>query len=192
MTYVEPAHNPSGQLFGLVSRAKPFGGRSPELGVRSNTQDLNTIVVVDIGTSKVCTVIAERESSERARVLAHSITPSGGLTKGAVTDISRVEEAVRRSVSAASRKAAVPVKSAYIGITGTHITFRDRYDRIDWAATKGVITLGDIVNVPKSIASPSAQTGRHWTDRGAYRIPWGCTPGEWKLRVTSYPPTRPW
>ncbi len=161
MTYVEPAHNPSGQLFGLVSRAKPFGGRSPELGVRSNTQDLNTIVVVDIGTSKVCTVIAERESSERARVLAHSITPSGGLTKGAVTDISRVEEAIRRSVSAASRKAAVPVKSAYIGITGTHITFRDRYDRIDWAATKGVITLGDIVNVPKSIASASAQTGRH-------------------------------
>ncbi len=161
MTYVEPAHNPSGPLFGAISRARPFGGRRPDLGVRSNTQNLNTIVAVDIGTSKVCTIVAEYESPEWARVIAHSITPSSGITKGNVTDVSRAEEAIRRSVSAASRKVPVPVTSAYIGITGTHVSFQDRYDRINWAATKGVITLDDIINVPKSIVSASARTGRH-------------------------------
>ncbi len=114
-----------------------------------------------MGTSKVCAIVAECENTDLMRIVAHSITPSSGLKKGSVTDASQAAEAIRRSVSAASRKAASPITSAYVGITGTHVSFQDRYDRINWAATKGVITLDDIINVPKSIASAGAQTGRH-------------------------------
>ena len=160
MTQVKPAQNPSGSLFGAVSRARPFGGRRRDLG-RSIPQKVRTIVAVDVGTTKICTIVAESEGPNRARVVAHSITPSGGVTKGNVTDISQAEIAIRRSVSAASRKAATPFSSAYIGITGTHVSFQDRYDRINWAATKGVITLDDIINVPRSIATASARSGRH-------------------------------
>ena len=160
MTQVKTAHNSSGSLFGAVSRARPFGGRQrAPRGMRS--QAVRTIAALDVGTTKICTIIAESESPERARVVAHSITPSEGITKGNVADISLAEGAIRRSVSAASRKAALPVKSAYIGISGTHVSFQDRYDRINWAATKGVITLDDIINVPKSIAVASARSGRH-------------------------------
>ena len=118
-------------------------------------------MAVDIGTTKVCTVVAESTSHERAQVIAYSITPSKGITKGNVTDASQAEAAIRQSVSSASRKAATPVSSAYVGITGTHVSFQDRYDRINWAATKGVITLDDIINVPRSIAGASARSGRH-------------------------------
>lgn len=160
MTQVKPVHNPSGSLLGAVTRARPFGGRHRAPG-RMRPQAVRTIVAVDVGTTKICTIIAESESPERALVVAHSITPSRGVTKGNVTDVTRAEAAIRRSVSAASRKAAIPVTSAYIGITGTHVSFQDRYDRINWAATKGVITLDDIINVPKSIAMASARSGRH-------------------------------
>lgn len=158
MTQVKPAPNTSDSLFGSVSR--PFGGRR-RYPVHVRSQAVRTIVAVDVGTTKVCTIIAESDSPDRARVAAHSITPSDGITKGNITDTARAEDAIRRSVSAALRKAAMPPTSAYVGITGTHISFQDRYDRINWAATKGVITLDDIINVPKSIAAASAKSGRH-------------------------------
>ncbi len=160
MTQVKPAHNQSGSLLGTVSRARPFGGRRRDLG-RIRSQATRTIVAVDVGATKICTIVAESESPEWARVISHSITPSEGVTKGNVTDVSRAGAAIRRSVSAAARKSATPITSAYVGITGTHVSFQDRYDRINWAATKGVITLDDIINIPKSIAAASARSGRH-------------------------------
>lgn len=160
MTQVKPAHNQSGSLLGTVSRARPFGGRRRDLG-RIRPQAVRTVVAVDVGATKICTIVAESESPERARVISHSITPSDGVSKGNVTDVSRAEAAIRRSVSAAARKSAMPITSVYVGITGTHVSFQDRYDRISWAATKGVITLDDLINVPKSIAAASARSGRH-------------------------------
>lgn len=160
MTQVTPANTSSSSLFGTVSRARPFGGRRRDLG-QSRPQNVRTIVAVDVGTTKVCTIVAESTSHERAQVIAYNITPSKGITKGNVTDVSQAGAAIRQSVSAASRKAATPVSSAYVGITGTHVSFQDRYDRINWAATKGVITLDDIINVPRSIAGASARSGRH-------------------------------
>ena len=160
MTQATPANSSSSSLFGTVSRARPFGGRRRNFG-QNKSQNVRTIVAVDIGATKVCTIIAESTSHERAQVVAHSITPSSGITKGNVTDVYRAETSIRRSVSAASRKVAAPVSSAYVGITGTHVTFQDRYDRINWAATRGVITLDDIISVPRSIASASARSGRH-------------------------------
>lgn len=160
MIQATPTNNSSGSLFGSVSRARPFGGRRRDSG-HSRPQNVRTIVAVDVGTTKVCTIVAESTSPERAQVIAYSITPSNGITKGNVTDVYQAEAAIRQSVSAASRKAATPVSSAYVGITGTHVSFQDRYDRINWAATKGVITLDDIINVPRSIADASAKSGRH-------------------------------
>ena len=160
MTQVTPANSSSSSLFGTVSRARPFGGRRRDLG-QSRPQNVRTIVAVDVGTTKVCTIVAESTSHERAQVIAYNITPSKGITKGNVTDVSQAGAAIRQSVSAASRKAATPVSSAYVGITGTHVSFQARYDRINWAATKGVITLDDIINVPRSIAGASARSGRH-------------------------------
>lgn len=163
MTQLKSAHNQSSSLLGTVSRARPFGGRRRDLG-RISHQAVRTIVAVDVGATKICTIVAESGGPEGTRVISHSITPSGGVTKGSVTDVSQAEIAIRRSVSAAARKSAMPITSAtpaYVGITGTHVSFQDRYDRINWAATKGVITLDDLINVPKSIAAASARSGRH-------------------------------
>ena len=158
MTQVKPAQNQSASLFDAVSRARPFGGRRRDFG-QSKNQPVKTIVAVDVGSSKICAIVAETSNPERARVVAHSITPSSGILKGVVVDVPRAESAIKRSVASASRKAAVSLNSAYIGTTGVHISFQDRYDRINWAATRGVITLDDIINVPKSIAAASARSG---------------------------------
>ena len=123
-------------------------------------QDPNIIMAIDVGTSKVCTIIARREGGRRFSVLSHSVVPSQGLQKGIVTDISATQSVIRESATKAARQARATVKEAYVGVTGSHVNFENRLDKLDWAAKRGVITLGDIRRVPTSVAAASAEPGR--------------------------------
>ncbi len=124
------------------------------------TQDPNVIVAVDVGTTKVCSIVARREGTRHFRVVSYSVVPSRGLEKGIVTDISEAQSAIRSSIAEAARQAAATVTKAYVGITGAHVNFENRNDSIDWAAAKGVITRADLDKVPQKVASNSVRPGR--------------------------------
>ena len=123
-------------------------------------QDPNIIMAIDVGTSKVCTIIARREGGRRFSVLSHSVVPSQGLQKGNVTDISATQSVIRESATEAARQAQTTVTEAYVGVTGSHVNFENRLDKLDWAAKRGVITPGDIRRVPTSVAAASSEPGR--------------------------------
>ena len=124
------------------------------------TQDSRVIAAVDVGTTKVCTIVARQEDARLFSVLSYSVVPSRGMEKGIVTDISEAEESIRSSVSDATNKSSAAVTSAYVGITGAHVSFDNRYDRIDWAAAKGVITRTDLAKIPQTVAEASRRPGR--------------------------------
>ena len=123
-------------------------------------QDPNTIMAIDVGTSKVCTIIARREGGRRFSVLSYSVVPSQGLQKGNVTDIDATQSVIRQSATDAAREARATVTEAYVGVTGSHVNFENRLDKLDWAAKRGVITPADIRRVPTSVAAASAEPGR--------------------------------
>ncbi len=123
-------------------------------------QDPNIIMAIDVGTSKVCTIIARREGGRRFSVLSHSVVPSQGLQKGNVTDISATQSVIRESATEAARQAQTTVTEAYVGVTGSHVNFENRLDNLGWAAKRGVITPGDIRRVPTSVAAASSEPGR--------------------------------
>ena len=123
-------------------------------------QDPNIVMAIDVGTSKVCTIIARREGGRRFSVLSYSVVPSQGLQKGNVTDISATQSVIRQSATEAAREAKATVTEAYVGITGSHVSFENRLDELDWAAKRGVITPADIRRVPTSVAAASAEPGR--------------------------------
>ena len=124
------------------------------------TQDSKVIAAVDVGTTKVCTIVARQEGTRQFSVISYSVVPSRGIDKGTVTDISEAEESIRSSISEATGKVDETVTSAYVGITGSHVSFENRSDRIDWAATKGVITRSDLEKIPQTVAEASRQPGR--------------------------------
>ena len=138
-----------------------YAGENPN-NLRENgmTQDSKVIAAVDVGTTKVCTIVARQEGARQFSVLSYSVVPSRGMEKGIVTDISEAEESIRSSVSEATGKADKTVTSAYVGITGSHVSFENRNDRIDWAAAKGVITRSDLEKIPQTVAEASKQPGR--------------------------------
>lgn len=123
-------------------------------------QDPGILVAVDVGTTKVCTIIARREDSGGFRVLSFSAAPSGGIAAGVVTDTSEAVESIRNSIQDAARQASVTVESAYIGISGSHVSFENRLDRINGAASRGLITRDDLDRVPEAVAKVSARPGR--------------------------------
>lgn len=123
-------------------------------------QDPNIVMAIDVGTSKVCTIVARRDGGRRFSVLSHSVVPSQGLQKGNVTDVSATQSAIGRSVNEAVQQAGVVASDAYIGVTGSHTSFQNRVDELEWAAKQGVITPADLDRVPIAIAEASAQPGR--------------------------------
>jgi hypothetical protein len=75
----------------------------------------------DVGTSKVCTIVVEMKDEDINRALGIGIVPSYGIHKALVTNISEPATAIREPVREAEHSSGIEVKSAYVGITGSHI-----------------------------------------------------------------------
>jgi len=80
------------------------------------------IGAIDVGTTKVCTIMADVYDDEGIRVLGVGVVPSHGLHKGLVVNISEAKESIRQSVRIAEQMAGRRLESAYVGVTGRHIS----------------------------------------------------------------------
>ena len=77
---------------------------------------------IDVGTTKVCTIMADIIDDEDIRVIGVGVTPSHGLHKGLVVNLNEAKESIRQSVRTAEQMAGRKLESAYVGVTGRHIS----------------------------------------------------------------------
>ena len=92
------------------------------------------VVGVDIGTTKVCAVVAAADDLNRVNVLGVGVAESEGLNRGVVVNIDKTVEAVKYAVHEAERAAGVSVRKVIVGIAGDHVqSFQSR----------GVITISN-------------------------------------------------
>lgn len=80
------------------------------------------ISAIDVGTTKICTTIAEVNEAGNVQVVGVGIAPSRGLHKGLVVNISDARDAIQESVNKAEQTCNYKVESAYVGVTGRHVT----------------------------------------------------------------------
>jgi len=76
---------------------------------------------LDIGSSKVCVIIAELNSHGRLDILGVGRSASDGLRAGVVVNIESTLRSVTEAVEAAEQMAGREVQSMHIGIAGSHI-----------------------------------------------------------------------
>jgi len=81
-----------------------------------------TLAAIDVGTTKVCTIIADVNDGGMPRVVGVGITPSKGLHKGLVVNINDARESIQESIRKAEQTSNYKVESAYVGVTGRHVT----------------------------------------------------------------------
>lgn len=80
----------------------------------------NVLAGLDVGTSKVCALIAEAAEGSIA-VLGHGVVPCSGLRKGVVVNIEATVEAIRAAVAEAEKAAGTRMGAAVVGVAGAHI-----------------------------------------------------------------------
>ena len=81
----------------------------------------SVIVALDIGTTKVCTLIAQK-NGQSLDILGVGSHPSNGLKKGSVVNIEKTVQSIKSSIEEAKLMAGLDtLESATIGIAGNHI-----------------------------------------------------------------------
>ncbi len=80
------------------------------------------VVGIDIGTTKVCTLVARVEGERSMRILGVGIEPSQGIRKGTIVDLSAASQAIARSVEKAQRTSGLEITSALVSLAGSHVS----------------------------------------------------------------------
>ena len=85
------------------------------------SKNQRTVVGLDIGTSKICCLVAELREGGIADVIGIGSSPSRGLRKGVVVNLEATVEAIKTAVEEAERMSGHPIERAHVGIAGGHI-----------------------------------------------------------------------
>ena len=102
------------------------------------------IVGLDIGTTKVCTVVGKYDSTE-LRIIGIGTNPSSGLRKGIVINIDQAVDSIKKSIFKAEQMSGIKITNVYAGISGSHIR---SYNSTGVIAVKGnEVTEADIKRV---------------------------------------------
>lgn len=80
------------------------------------------VVGIDVGTSKICTLVARVEGERTLRILGVGIEPAQGIKKGTVVDIAAATQSIARSVEKAERSSGLEITSAIVSLAGAHVS----------------------------------------------------------------------
>ena len=93
----------------------------------NSTMEDQIVVGVDIGTTKVCAVVAATDELNRVNILGMGLSPSEGLSRGVVVNIDKTVVAIQQALEEAAHAAGVDVHSVVVGIAGDHVqSFQSR------------------------------------------------------------------
>ncbi len=77
---------------------------------------------IDVGTTKICTIIGRPHSDGRLEVVGVGLTPSAGLRRGIIVDREDAIATIGESIEIAQRQAETEIARAHVGVTGAHIS----------------------------------------------------------------------
>lgn len=92
------------------------------------------VVGLDIGTTKVCAVVASIDDKDQIHILGVGKAPNEGLNRGVVVNIDKTVQAIKSAVEQAELASGIEVNSVNVGIAGDHIRS---------IRSKGVITINN-------------------------------------------------
>ncbi|HYO49570.1 MAG TPA: cell division protein FtsA [Chloroflexia bacterium] len=124
------------------------------------------IVGIDVGTHKVCTIVAEADAGPGSRfnVLGVGAVASDGISKGMITDIVKASGAVSHSLEAAERQSGCRILSAYVSMSGNHISSMNSRGLVAVSHPDRIIGQDDLnraVDAARAVAIPAGRDVLH-------------------------------
>jgi cell division protein FtsA len=124
---------------------------------------------IDVGTSKITTLIATVPEEGDARVIGVSTVPSRGLRKGQVVNIEEATVAISQSLEAAERMAGTQVGRAFLSVGGAHIGSQNSHGVVAVSEPDKEISENDVkrvIEAAKAVSLPSSREILHVLPRG--------------------------
>lgn len=81
----------------------------------------NLIIGLDIGTTKICTIVGEMNPTSGVEVIGVGTYPSNGLKRGVVVNIEKTIQSIKNAVQEAEHMAGCEIQTVFAGIAGGHI-----------------------------------------------------------------------
>ena len=84
-------------------------------------KESNLVVGLDIGTTKVCAIVGEVNSSNEIDIIGVGTYPSYGLKRGVVVNIENTVQSIKNAVEEAEHMAGCEIRTVFAGIAGGHV-----------------------------------------------------------------------
>ncbi|MGR6873420.1 cell division protein FtsA [Pseudomonas sp. HK3] len=128
----------------------------------NTTAESKLIVGLDIGTSKIVTIVGEVSPNGTIKVVGVGSHPSRGIKKGVVVNIESTVQSIQRAIEEAELMAGCQIHSVYAGIAGSHIRSMNSH---------GIVAIKDreveqsdierVLDAAKAVAIPADQRILH-------------------------------
>jgi cell division protein FtsA len=124
--------------------------------------DKNLIVGLDIGTSKIVTIVAELLPEGTLKVIGLGQHVSRGLKKGVVVNIDSTMQAIQRSLEEAELMADCKINTVFTGIAGSHIKSLNSHGMVKIKdAEVSQMDVDRVVETARAVALPADQQILH-------------------------------
>ena len=127
----------------------------------------NTIVGLDIGTSKVAAIVGEINHTGNINIIGMGSSPCKGLKRGVVVNIDSTVNAIQSAVEEAELMTGTKINSVYTGIAGAHVKSLNSHGIV--AIRNNEVSQHDldrVVDAARAVAIPSDQKILHVLPQG--------------------------
>jgi cell division protein FtsA len=123
-----------------------------------------TIVGIDAGSSKVCTLVGEVDDDGAISVIGVGLVPAKGMRKGVVINVADATASITSSIEAAERMSGYQIERAYVGLSGTHLSSLNSRGVVGISRREDGITVEDVdrvLDAAHAVAVPHNQEVVH-------------------------------
>lgn len=124
--------------------------------------DKNLMVGLDIGTSKIVTLIGQMGADENIEIIGIGSHPSRGLKRGVIVNIDAAVHSIQSSIEEAELSAGCQIYSVFTGIAGSHIRSLNSHGIV--AIKDREVTQFDVdrvIDAARAVAIPADQKILH-------------------------------
>ncbi|MBA7626941.1 Cell division protein FtsA [subsurface metagenome] len=122
------------------------------------------IAAIDVGTTKVCTIMADMNGTEALRILGVGTAESRGLEKGVVVNVRDTAVSISQSVKKAEKMSGCRLKSAYVSVSGADMSSLNNHGLISISRHNQLVHTADrnrALEVARSVEVPEDQRLLH-------------------------------
>ncbi|MBI5563391.1 MAG: cell division protein FtsA [Chloroflexi bacterium] len=127
-----------------------------------------TIVGIDVGTTKICTLVGEATDNE-LRIVGVGVAPARGIKKGVVVNVVDAASAIKASIEKAERSSGYEIARAFVSVSGAHINAINSRGVVGVSRGDKGITgedVGRALEAARAIAIPQDREVLHVIPRG--------------------------